>query len=591
MPSPREANLPPVSARVLRQRIARLAALSALIAAATPCVLWVGASYEQLRGHVDRAGALALQWSAEGLGAQLEAAREEIERIAGRSALRRALPRALRAAAVPANPRANDPRADDPRANELAAALRRALGDSQAFAALVALDSQGNVLAVAGSSPGLDGLLERLEPRSALESELVDVMERVRLRTELGEVAAPTLRVLETSGEPPLPLACVPLPGEVRASLHGLLRRDALVASLRREPLGSQGSVTLLDAAGRLVASSAGGEAAASDDGLWPELLRVVARGWSRRYEQSLDAFGWTLVAEAPVLGGFRALAASLTALALLPPLFAFLFGGLGFGVGSRLARPLWRLYLGMRRAALEDDPVEVDVRRADGEAESLVRAFNATIRRLQGKSAKVAQSNRALREQNQAFQAQHETLSRLTVTDALTKLSNRRHFEVQLALEIKRLARVGEKLSMLVMDIDDFKLLNDRHGHAAGDEFLRQIAKILQENVRATDLVARYGGEEFVVVATGTDLAGAVVLAEKLRTAVAEASFIVDASKRPRRATVSVGVAQYRGSQTDLFNAADAALYEAKAAGKNCVVTAPDLDGGLADLDELEST
>ncbi len=581
MSSPREPNLPPVSARVLRARITRLAAVSALIAAATPCLLWAGATYEQLRGHVDRAGPLALQWSAEGLGAQLEAAREEIQRIAGRSGLRRALPEAARAAAVPT----------DPRANELAAALRRALRDSQAFSALVALDSQGNVLAVAGSSPGLDGLLERLEPRSALESELVDVMEGVRLRTELGEVAAPSLRVLETSGEPPLPLACVPLPGEARASLHGLMRGEALVASLRRGPLGSQGSVTLLDAAGRRVASSAADEAAASDGGLWPELLRVVARGWSLRYEQPLEAFGWTLVAEAPVLEGFRVLAASLAALLVLPPLFALLFGGLGFGVGSRLARPLWRLYLGMRRAALEADPVEVDVRRADGEAEALVLAFNATIRRLQHKSAEVEQSNRALREQNQAFQAQHQTLSKLTVTDALTKLSNRRHFEEQLALEIKRLARAGEELSMLVMDIDDFKLLNDRHGHAAGDEFLRQIAKILQENVRATDLVARYGGEEFVVVATGTELAGAVVLAEKLRTAVAEASFIVDESKRPRRATVSVGVAQYRGSQTDLFNAADAALYEAKGAGKNCVMTASETGGALADLDELEST
>jgi diguanylate cyclase (GGDEF)-like protein len=147
----------------------------------------------------------------------------------------------------------------------------------------------------------------------------------------------------------------------------------------------------------------------------------------------------------------------------------------------------------------------------------------------------------------------------------------------------------------MLVMDIDDFKLLNDRHGHAAGDEFLRQVASILQENVRATDLVARYGGEEFVVVATGTELAGAVVLAEKLRTAVAEASFIVDESKRPRRATVSVGVAEYRGSQTDLFNSADSALYEAKAAGKNCVVASrgphADFADSSADLEIPDST
>ena len=138
---------------------------------------------------------------------------------------------------------------------------------------------------------------------------------------------------------------------------------------------------------------------------------------------------------------------------------------------------------------------------------------------------------------------------------------------------EIKRLTCTHEGLSMLVVDIDDFKKLNDSFGHAAGDEFLKQIARILRECVRATDLVARFGGEEFVVLATGTDLEGARVLGEKLRTTVAEASFIMDETMRPRRATISIGVAQFKGSQTDLFNSADAALYEAKAAGKNCVV------------------
>jgi len=92
---------------------------------------------------------------------------------------------------------------------------------------------------------------------------------------------------------------------------------------------------------------------------------------------------------------------------------------------------------------------------------------------------------------------------------------------------------------------------------------------------VRETDLLARFGGEEFVVVANATNIPGATVLAEKLRTNVAEASFIVDDSMRPRRATVSIGLAEYKGSRADFFNAADAALYRAKESGKNCVVTA----------------
>jgi diguanylate cyclase (GGDEF)-like protein len=123
------------------------------------------------------------------------------------------------------------------------------------------------------------------------------------------------------------------------------------------------------------------------------------------------------------------------------------------------------------------------------------------------------------------------------------------------------------------VLDVDDFKKINDTFGHAAGDAFLKQIAAILKEIVRATDLVARFGGEEFVVVTTSAGIAGAMVLAEKLRTAIAEASFIVDETRLPRRATISIGVAAYKGSQTGLFNAADAALYRAKADGKNCVV------------------
>ena len=177
-----------------------------------------------------------------------------------------------------------------------------------------------------------------------------------------------------------------------------------------------------------------------------------------------------------------------------------------------------------------------------------------------------------ALRDQNSAFQAQRRTLAELTVTDPLTQLANRRSFDEHLKKEVKRLARSKEGLAMLVVDIDDFKKINDTLGHAAGDECLVQIARILQEVVRDTDLVARFGGEEFVVIAPATDPEGALVLGERIRTAVAEASFIIDESMRPRRITVSIGGAVFKGSQTDLFNSADAALYEAKAAGKNCV-------------------
>jgi diguanylate cyclase (GGDEF)-like protein len=135
----------------------------------------------------------------------------------------------------------------------------------------------------------------------------------------------------------------------------------------------------------------------------------------------------------------------------------------------------------------------------------------------------------------------------------------------------------------MLLIDIDDFKQLNDRFGHAAGDELLTRMAPILNAAVRETDLVARYGGEEFVILALNTDAEGAYALGEKVRTALAESSFILDDSLRPLRVTVSIGVAQFRGNRKRFFQKTDEALYRAKAEGKNCTVLDSDDADDLA--------
>src|SRR5262249_44607537 len=149
---------------------------------------------------------------------------------------------------------------------------------------------------------------------------------------------------------------------------------------------------------------------------------------------------------------------------------------------------------------------------------------------------------------------------------------------------EIRRVERTREPLAILVIDIDDFKRLNDRFGHAAGDEVLERIAKILHGAVRGSDLCARYGGEEFVILAPDTDAQGACMLAEKVRMAIDESSFIIDESMRPQRVTVSVGVAAFKGNRKRFFQKADQALYRAKAGGKNCVIVHEDdepEDGG----------
>lgn len=154
-------------------------------------------------------------------------------------------------------------------------------------------------------------------------------------------------------------------------------------------------------------------------------------------------------------------------------------------------------------------------------------------------------------------------------VTDGLTGLNNRRALNDQLAEEYNRAVRYGSPLSVILMDVDFFKLFNDTFGHPAGDEVLKTVASTLQITVRTTDFVARYGGEEFAVILPDTDHGGAMVLAERLRRAVAEAAW----DKRP--VTVSVGVSTLTTATADtatLIREADEALYQSKQAGRNRV-------------------
>lgn len=174
-------------------------------------------------------------------------------------------------------------------------------------------------------------------------------------------------------------------------------------------------------------------------------------------------------------------------------------------------------------------------------------------------------------------LQRSRDQLQRLTMLDPLTGIANRRRFDDYLALEWGRAAREGEVLSLIMIDVDHFKLFNDRHGHAYGDHCLSAIAASLQAAVqRSADLVARYGGEEFVCVLPGTDLVGAGQLAEQMRSAVAALAIVHADSPVAGHVTVSLGVAAglpYPGAAaTGVLQAADQALYEAKLGGRNCV-------------------
>jgi len=168
-----------------------------------------------------------------------------------------------------------------------------------------------------------------------------------------------------------------------------------------------------------------------------------------------------------------------------------------------------------------------------------------------------------------------HEEIYRMSIQDGLTGVHNKRFLLEFMEREIAGAARRGAPLSLIMLDIDHFKKINDTHGHLAGDAALKDLCKRLKPRVRAADLLARYGGEEFAVVLPDTSLAGAIELAEDLRLLVAGEPFAHDDLRIS--CTVSLGVSQLDPAQPgrpdDLIRVADEKLYEAKRGGRNRVV------------------
>ena len=173
-----------------------------------------------------------------------------------------------------------------------------------------------------------------------------------------------------------------------------------------------------------------------------------------------------------------------------------------------------------------------------------------------------------------------NEGLIHFAFTDHLTGLKTRGYFEQQLELEIKRSERKGEGFSLLMLDIDRFKSLNDTYGHHVGDKVLRRVAAVLTQDMREVDTVARYGGEEFVIVLPETTEEEGYSVAQRIRSSVEEERFNVHADhKEP--ITISIGLAVFGKDATtgkQLVQRADAALYVAKGQGRNKVVRCSDL-------------
>ncbi|HEY0093947.1 MAG TPA: diguanylate cyclase, partial [Archangium sp.] len=198
---------------------------------------------------------------------------------------------------------------------------------------------------------------------------------------------------------------------------------------------------------------------------------------------------------------------------------------------------------------------------------------------RLKALQDAVVEKNRELDRANKELAQKREELLALTRIDALTGLYNRRYFEERLTEEFVRSTRYRSPLSLVMMDIDHFKKLNDTYGHPFGDEVLRQVARTIKGKLREVDFVARYGGEEMIALLPETGPKDALGACERVREAIASLQLefrAQDGSHKLVRCTASLGVASVPSKSLpvmeELMRVADVCLYEAKAAGRNCV-------------------
>jgi diguanylate cyclase (GGDEF)-like protein len=373
--------------------------------------------------------------------------------------------------------------------------------------------------------------------------------------------------------------------GVVHAVLDLTVLRGQLVATRSSD----EAQIHLVDRDGAVLASSQPPEIAGFE--AFPrELLAAAkaARALEFRSAQGrrgigvyapLGNTGLGVVVAQPLDVAFAPVFSVVTRVFVIDLAIILAFSFLAYEITAKIVRPLEALSEGARRISQGELEVGVADTGTHDELGLLTRTFNDMALRLRRNRDEIDEHHRELRQRNEELQRANEVLEQLSITDGLTKLHNHRYFQEALAREIKRVARSGEPLSILLADIDDFKALNDRFGHAAGDALLVRIARVLNESVRESDVLARYGGEEFVVLATGTDLEGAIFLAEKVRTAVVESALPAGDETSAPPVTISIGVAEFAGDRKRFFDAADRALYRAKGAGKNCVMAATPSD------------
>ncbi len=320
---------------------------------------------------------------------------------------------------------------------------------------------------------------------------------------------------------------------------------------------------------------------------IWPD-GRDYLTGFSPTVgRDAADGLGWSILVRKDSVDAFASIADLRRQILLVALAVAVGFLLVTTLMARWIGSPLLALAGTARRLQAGDPDARFPAGRGYREARQLTEAFQGLVDDLtlhqRELTALAQQLEQRVRDRTRELSEANELLETLAMTDGLTGLANRRHFGDQLAKEVVRAADIGKPVALVTLDIDNFKAINDRYGHPAGDVVLRQVGMLLEEQVRGNDLLARVGGEEFAVLAVEAPLADAVQLAERLRAAIADAA-PVSIGRSDVKVTVSVGVAVLWPRAGDvlrtperLLAAADDALYSAKRNGRNRVeVAAP---------------
>jgi diguanylate cyclase (GGDEF)-like protein len=433
---------------------------------------------------------------------------------------------------------------------ELARYLAYVLESFPQYEALFLLDARGDTLLWAGDAHPL---------APDLRGELAGTR-----RPRIGDFAPLGARLFQVVSAPVLDSH-----GEPVASLHALVGSEALAGVIAGDDPTQAGYLSIVARDGSYIVDGGARpprqryERRLPHAGEPPEVVDYQVAGGAYVVGSALrlPRFGWTIVVEEPYDAAFAPLVTVIRRIVALNLGIVGGFSVIAYLFARSIVRPILALSNSARRIADGETSVVIPETSGGGEIGVLIRVFNEMAAQL---STQYEQLHRA-----------NEVLEQLSITDGLTRLHNHRFFQDNLPREMRRAARSGEPLALVLIDVDDFKKLNDRFGHAVGDAVLRRAAEVMALLIRETDLLARYGGEEFALLASHTDRAGAVALAEKIRSSVGAARFPIVDHDGPVEVhiTVSVGVAMFRGDEKAFFGDADRALYRAKAGGKDCVV------------------